>query len=118
MQDIWRCQLQWDESVPQNIYTEWSKFVRQMGMNRISFDRSVLIDNYQDVQFHGFCDASNHGYGACLYIRSCGRSENIFVRLLCAKSRVAPLKTITIPRLELCGTVLLAQYYIVKRVTR
>mgnify|MGYP002717571259 CR=1 FL=1 len=112
MQDIWRCGLQWDESVPQSIHTEWSEFVRQMGtMNQISFDRKVLIDGYQDVQLHGFCDASNRGYGACLYVRSRGNVGEILVRLLCAKSRVAPVKTITIPRLELCGTLLLAQLY-------
>ncbi|XP_011859379.1 PREDICTED: uncharacterized protein LOC105556878 [Vollenhovia emeryi] len=112
MQDIWRCDLQWDESVPQDIYTEWTTFTRQLGsMDRVSFDRRLLIDDHCDVQIHGFCDASNVGYGACLYVRSRGRNEDTLVRLLCAKSRVAPLKTITIPRLELGGALLLARLY-------
>jgi len=112
MQDVWRCGLHWDESVPQNIHTEWSEFVRQwVSIDRISFDRKVLVENYQDVQFHGFCDASNVGYDASLYIRSTGKDGTTIVRLLCAKSRVAPLKTVTIPRLELCGALLLAQLY-------
>lgn len=112
MQDVWRCGVQWDESVPQSIHTEWSEFARQLElMNQVCFDRRLLIDNYQDVQLHGFCDASNIGYGACLYVRSRGKQGNVINRLLCAKSRIAPLKTITIPRLELCGALLLTRLY-------
>ncbi|XP_011687096.1 PREDICTED: uncharacterized protein LOC105449538 [Wasmannia auropunctata] len=112
MQDVWRCGLHWDESVPQNIFTEWSEFAKQWELlDQISFDRKILVEDPQDVQLHGFCDASNNGYGACLYVRSRGRKGNTAVRLLCAKSRVAPLKTVTIPRLELCGALLLAQLY-------
>jgi hypothetical protein len=47
--------------------------------------------------------------GACIYLKSISESGDILIKLLCAKSRVAPLKTISIPRLELCGAVLLAQ---------
>lgn len=112
MQDVWRCGVHWDESVPQGIHTEWSEFARQLNLiNQISFDRKLFINDYQNIQFHGFCDASNVGYGACLYVRSSGKNENNVSRLLCAKSRVALLKTTTIPRLELCGALLLAKLY-------
>lgn len=112
MQDVWKCQLDWDESVPQNIYSDWLAFVRQFELiNKISVKRRLLMDDYCNVQIHGFCDASNVAYGACIYIRSTGRNNQTIVRLLCAKSRVAPLKTITIPRLELCGALLLARLY-------
>ncbi|XP_011881913.1 PREDICTED: uncharacterized protein LOC105569791, partial [Vollenhovia emeryi] len=112
MQDIWRSGLQWDESVPQDIYTEWKEFVRQLeSINRFTFERKLLINDYHDVQIHGFCDASSVGYGACLYVRSSRENETTIVRLACAKSRVAPLKPITIPRLELCGALILAQLY-------
>ncbi|XP_018376448.1 PREDICTED: uncharacterized protein LOC108769759 [Trachymyrmex cornetzi] len=70
-----------------------------------------MVVDYQNIQIHGFCDASNIGYGACIYVRSCGPQGNVAVRLLCGKSRVAPLKPVTIPRLELCGALLLAQLY-------
>lgn len=68
-----------------------------------------MIDNYCDIQLHGFCDASNVVYGACLYIRSRDKRGTVVSKLLCAKSRVAPLKTVTLPRL--CGAQLLAQLY-------
>ena len=55
-------------------------------------------------------------YGAAIFIRSIGENGTISVRLLCAKSRVAPLKQQTIPRLELCAALLCAQ--LMARVTR
>lgn len=58
---------------------------------------------------HGFSDASESGYAAVVYLR-CQLSDNsIIVRQLMAKTRVAPLKRVTLPRLELCGAHLLAQ---------
>lgn len=112
MQDIWRSGVRWDEAVPQNIYDEWLEFTRQWEMmERISFPRKLLITNHRDIQLHGFCDASNVGYGACIYVRSKGDQCDVMSNLLCVKSRVEPLKTVTIPRLELCGALLLAQLY-------
>lgn len=80
-------------------------------LEHVSFVRRISVDECYDMQLHGFCDASNIGYSACLYIRACGKDDKIIVRLLCSKSRVAPLKSITIPRLELCDALLLARLY-------
>ena len=63
------------------------------------------MKDFARIEIHGFSDACNHGYGACLYIRK------ISVSLLCSKSRVAPLKTQTIPRLELNAALLLARLF-------
>ena len=56
-------------------------------------------------------DSSSYAYGACIYIRCTDEFSQTTCNLLCAKSRVAPLKVITIPRLELCGALLLAQLF-------
>ncbi|XP_011859009.1 PREDICTED: uncharacterized protein LOC105556522 [Vollenhovia emeryi] len=112
MQNLWRCKVDWDESVPSNIHKTWIEFATQLDlMNELSIDRHVLISDYTDVQIHGFSDASNIGYGACIYLRSTDQRNNVRCHLLCAKSRVAPLKPVTIPRLELCGALLLAKLY-------
>ncbi|XP_018300724.1 uncharacterized protein [Mycetomoellerius zeteki] len=112
IQNVWRCGIQWDEPVPQTICNEWLEFSRQWEiMDQMSFPRKLSTTNHSDIQIHGFCDAGNVGYGACLYVRSSGDQGYASSRLLCAKSRVAPLKPVTIPRLELCGALLLARLY-------
>ncbi|KAL4103986.1 hypothetical protein QTP88_019299 [Uroleucon formosanum] len=61
------------------------------------------------IELHGFADASQEAYRACVYIRSVAASGSITVSLAVSKSRVAPLKPTTIPRLELSGALLLAE---------
>jgi hypothetical protein len=62
-------------------------------------------------KLNSFSDASEEAYGACIFIKSRDSQNHCHVKLLCAKSRVAPLKTISLPRLELCAAFLLAQLY-------
>lgn len=112
MQKLWQLKLNWDESVPSNIHTTWTQFCEQLKLvNNLSFDRRILTENITSIQLHGFCDASETGYGACIYLRSTNNQGQSQCKLLCAKSRVAPLKTVSIPRLELCGAQLLANLY-------
>ncbi|GFW27630.1 integrase catalytic domain-containing protein [Trichonephila clavipes] len=61
-----------------------------------------------------FCDASERAYAAVVYIKCFNESGQSQTRLLCSKSRVAPLKTLTIPRLELSAALLLSR--LVKKV--
>lgn len=63
----------------------------------------------QLLEMHGFSDASINAYCACIYIKSSDSKGNICSKLLCSKSRIAPIKSTTIPRLELCGALLWAQ---------
>ncbi|XP_055615114.1 uncharacterized protein LOC129761420 [Toxorhynchites rutilus septentrionalis] len=63
------------------------------------------------VQLHTFTDASEDAYGACVYARCENPKGNVRVQLLAAKSRVAPLKRLSIARLELCAAVLGAHLY-------
>nr|CAH8860744.1 unnamed protein product [Trichobilharzia regenti] len=62
------------------------------------------------VDFHVFSDASEVGFGAAVYIRTTLRND-IDVSLVMGKSRVAPLKTVSIPRLELTAALLTAQLF-------
>ncbi|XP_077296690.1 uncharacterized protein LOC143918623 [Arctopsyche grandis] len=63
--------------------------------------RCTVIYNSVDHQLHGFCDASEQAYVACIYLRSTNKLGQVKCQLLCSRSRVAPLKHVTIPRLEL-----------------
>lgn len=58
------------------------------------------------TQLHNFCDASEQGYGTASYLRLTNDSEEVHVAFVMGKSRVTPLKTITIPRLELTAATL------------
>ncbi|XP_037931291.1 uncharacterized protein LOC119666087 [Teleopsis dalmanni] len=57
----------------------------------------------ESIQLHVFCDASQKAYGAAVCVRTKLMDGRLINRLLCSKSRVAPLKKQTIPRLELCS---------------
>ncbi|XP_076235101.1 uncharacterized protein LOC143179673 [Calliopsis andreniformis] len=110
MQRIWQLQLEWDETLPQDLHTQWTIFRSELIIiSSFSIPRRVVCDNVQQVELHGFSDASERAYGACVYLRTLDTSGIWTVRLLCAKSRVAPLKSISLPRLELCAALLLAQ---------
>lgn len=135
MQRMCKENLEWDESIPAEIHTEWNSYAPQLSaLNNLEFDRRIIPSQCKDVQLHGFCDASEKAYGACVYIRAIDSPGNISTSLLCAKSHVAPLKreqerlskpaispeivsvidnipSTTIPKLELCGAGLLAKLY-------
>ncbi|XP_043499936.1 uncharacterized protein LOC122522719 [Polistes fuscatus] len=112
IQDCWKTKVEWDESVPNALHSSWTRFAEQLKLiDNLTIERRLIIDNHDEVQIHGFCDASQAGYGGSLYVRSRDQVGNVHVRLFCAKSRVAPLKDTTIPRLELCGALTLARLY-------
>lgn len=112
MQKLWLLKLDWKESVPPSIHTEWMMYCEDLNViSTWSAARQALSPETCSVQLYGFCDASEKGYGACIYLRSSDPDNTILCRLLCSKSRVAPLKSVSIPRLELCAAQLLAKLY-------
>ena len=115
LQTLWLLNLPWDEILPDNIRQQWEQLCVQLPtISDIQINRLVLVkDHLKDVELHGFCDASQRAFGECLFVKSSNEAGETSVHLLCSKSRVAPVKKITLPRLELCGATLLAQ--LVKR---
>ncbi|XP_072400534.1 uncharacterized protein [Diabrotica undecimpunctata] len=110
IQEIWSEHLEWDQSVPVSIHTKWLIFKDQLSLlNNLKIPRHVICSNYILLELHGFSDASEQAYGACIYTRSINSSGEVTVQLLCAKSKVAPLKKITLPRLELMGALILSR---------
>lgn len=107
---MWQLKLAWDESLPSNLHTEWIEYTHNLSaINNIRISRLVACPKPVKIELHGFSDASEGAYGACVYLRFVDKHGNQLIRLLCAKSRVAPLKTISIPRLKLCGAALLGK---------
>ncbi|GFY79413.1 integrase catalytic domain-containing protein [Trichonephila inaurata madagascariensis] len=103
LQKLWVLKLEWDEPLSNPIAKEWNDFVStQPVIQNIHVPRLVIGKGR--IIIHGFADASTAAYGAVLYAQSISE-EDVSTRLLCSKSRIAPVKPITIPRLELCAIV-------------
>jgi hypothetical protein len=56
--------------------------------------------------FMGFADASEMAYGPCVPLWSVDPREEVKSHVLCLRYRVAPVKKVPLPRLELCRVVL------------
>ncbi|XP_075163153.1 uncharacterized protein LOC142235779 [Haematobia irritans] len=110
LQHLWCLKLDWDESLPQELVTRWIRFRKEIPiLSEIEFDRSFWSTGEMvSIELHGFSDASLRAYGAVVYARACDADGKITVVLVASKSRVAPLKSLSLPRLELQGAVLLA----------
>ncbi|GFV25780.1 integrase catalytic domain-containing protein [Trichonephila clavipes] len=63
----------------------------------------------ESIELHVFSDASEKAYGSSIYLKSIFAFGEVKMCLITSKSRVSPLKQISIPRLELCGAVLVAK---------
>nr|XP_022921262.1 uncharacterized protein LOC111429551 [Onthophagus taurus] len=108
MQQLWQLKISWDETPPLHVTENWKTFKNNLPvLSEWSLPRLMIPIKTQSVQLHLFCDASQQGYCTVAYLRS-QTDTSITTSFICAKARVAPLKTISIPRLELCGAVLLA----------
>ncbi|XP_018405239.1 PREDICTED: uncharacterized protein LOC108781684 [Cyphomyrmex costatus] len=110
MRRLWKLSVNWDDKLPSEFVSEWNAYKERLEtMEEIQIPRQAVIKGVIEVEMHGFCDASQVAYGACIYLCSKDSTEKRTVRLLTSKSRIAPMKTISIPRLELCSAVLLAK---------
>ena len=111
MQQLWLLSIGWDDPVPENMRMSWDRYYRELP--KISAHRipRYALSPCSAIQLHTFSDASKAAYGACIYARCEDKQGNVTIQLLAAKSRVAPLKTLTIARLELCAAVLAAHLY-------
>lgn len=112
LQSLWLLKLSWDHELPDDIKRSWLSLKMELPkLNVLEIPRHVKCSNAISVQLHGFADASQRAYGACLYVRSVDTDSKVHSHLLCSKTRVAPLKSLSIPRLELCGALLLSQLF-------
>ncbi|XP_075150745.1 uncharacterized protein LOC142224851 [Haematobia irritans] len=109
MQQIWLDQIGWDDPLKPMTRMNWKSFVKNAPcIDTISIPRWIQFSPSSKVEIHGFCYASESAYAAALYIRI-EHKDKIYTSLLAAKTRLAPIKKISLPRLELCGAVMFAK---------
>jgi len=99
----------WDDPIPDEVKVKWEKWRSDLlEVQRITIPRCYRPDNFGRVvnaQLHHFSDASVKGYGQCSYLRLVNENQRVHCAFVMGKSRVAPLKPVTIPRLELTAAV-------------
>lgn len=110
LQRLWQLKIDWNEEIPGDFQDIWRDFIDTLtDINKIQIPRHVILTKPSRLYLHGFSDGSEVAYGACIYIVSTDDSGHSLSNLICSKSRVSPIKTISLPRLELCAALLLAQ---------
>lgn len=110
LQDLCRRKLDWDEKIPVDSLKRWQAWLEELpNLGQLTVDRRFKPSdqgNVKETQLHHFADASQHGYGAVAYLRAKGQESNIKCSFVMGKSRLAPTKPVTIPRMELSAAVL------------
>ncbi|XP_073942495.1 uncharacterized protein [Choristoneura fumiferana] len=111
IQKLWLCNLEWDDELPSNLCEEWIAY-----RDELIYLRNIKIPRWlkttrspnEDVQLHGFADASTQAYAAVTYLRVVN-NDGVHVTMIASRTKVAPLKQISVPKLELCAAALLAE---------
>ncbi|GFU78961.1 uncharacterized protein TNCV_308021 [Trichonephila clavipes] len=110
MQSLWNLKIDGIDELPSERAKEWHRFLEDFNsVSSICIGRCIVHPQATRVELHGFADASEKCYGAVMYCRSQSPDGATTVKLVTSKSRVAPMKSVTMRRLELCAAVLLAK---------
>uniref|UniRef100_A0A182NZW6 DUF5641 domain-containing protein n=1 Tax=Anopheles epiroticus TaxID=199890 RepID=A0A182NZW6_9DIPT len=106
MQAIHVATNDWDSEISDALNKQWKEWIAMIkGAKDLQIPRSLVINNQGPMELHTFVDASDQAFAACVYIRSCFKGCYV-VSLIAGKARVAPIKSLSIPRLELQAALL------------
>lgn len=109
MQRVWKSGTDWDNVVPKEIQSDWDVYQNELPLiEKIKIKRWFHTNIDSEITLHGFCDSSEKAMACSIYIVQ-KSNKKITSTLVCSKTKVAPIATQSIPRLELNGAVLLAK---------
>ncbi|XP_032781182.2 uncharacterized protein LOC116919317 [Daphnia magna] len=109
MLDIWRRKFDWDDELSQDLIDRWIRWTETLtSLSKLVLERCISPrrNDLTTTELHVFGDASEMGFGAVAYVRFLFSDGTASVKFIISKARVAPLKFLTIPRLELNAAVL------------
>ncbi|UYV74958.1 hypothetical protein LAZ67_12001897 [Cordylochernes scorpioides] len=114
LQKLWAKGCNWDERLPECIQWQWTGIEEDINqLNKISIPRYIPCRNIMlTLELHGFCDSSEKAYAAVIYVKSCKHDGSVNISLIASKTKVAPIKVLSLPRLELCSALLLANLFV------
>ncbi|XP_043478502.1 uncharacterized protein LOC122508900 [Leptopilina heterotoma] len=108
MQEVWISGISWDAPLRKEEKEIWNSWLTElMQINTCSVPRCYTNSNknLKRCELHVFCDAGKRAYAAVAYWRL-ELQEGIYTNIIASKSRVAPVKPLSIPRLELQAALL------------
>ena len=113
LQDLCHQKLGWDENIPEDLLIRWRQWLQELpAFDNFSMDRCFKLASHGGIKtatLHHFTYASAPGYGSVSYLRLINQDDQVHCSFVCGKSRVAPLKQMTIPRMELTSAVVAAK---------
>ncbi|KMQ82936.1 gag-pol protein, partial [Lasius niger] len=111
IQSMWLQQLDWDEPVTSGDEKAWLRIQEELPvLGEMRVPRWLHTGRSDGrVELHGFADASERAYAAAVYAKACSNETDGEPLLLMAKTKVAPIRQVSLPRLELCAAALLAK---------
>lgn len=116
MREVWNSKLNWDDRVPKEIEKNWESIKSTMrDLEQIRIPRWIGMETDVQLQLHGFADSSVLAYGCSIYVRVQKLSGHISCYMIASKSKIAPIKEVSIPRLELTAVELLSKFFVVVR---
>ena len=105
LQGLTRLSLSWDEAIPFDVRAQWNEWLQDLpNIAEFQVNRCISPHDFGKVvecELHHFADASEVAYGAVSYLVLKNCDGEVHSALVLAKSHLAPLKRMTIPRLEL-----------------
>ena len=108
MQEIWQAGVEWDEVLPVHLHAKWTQWVSELAeLSYVQIPHCLRQTNPTSIYLHVFSDSSEKAYATVTYlVCHYGTDGAVTSCIIMAKSRVSPIKAVTIPRLELMGAVL------------
>lgn len=111
MKKLWQCGMSWDQEISNSLKDEWLTIISNVKvLSDIRIPRHIPIASSTSFQILGYCDASESGYASAIYVK-CFSDGQAKTYLLAAKSKVSPMKPLSIPRLELNAAYLLSKMF-------
>ncbi|XP_046329965.2 uncharacterized protein LOC124113582 [Haliotis rufescens] len=107
LQEMWTAGLDWDEELDNNLKRKACQWFMELeDLALIQVPRCLRCGlEVKETTLHSFVDASEDAYGAVVYAVNTYQNDEISSVIIAAKGRVAPLKAISIPRMELMAAV-------------
>ncbi len=104
LQQVWLEGLQWDDMISEELQLKWNMYQAELPqVEKVQVPRCVIHHEIISAELHGFCDSSELAYASAIYLKCIYVDGTVSVNLLTSKTKVAPLKAVSLPKLELCG---------------